>query len=137
MKQEPVMSESTEHTVDPQTAQVLDNIVLSQRRLKEVEADNARLNASLDQSEREVEFLRESLQSCERKRDMFQRHAVALYTRLVDLIPAIRLHADTIENALKDAKIEAMQKRTPAPPVDLDKGIREIAESNLEDRKED
>jgi hypothetical protein len=104
-----------------------------------VEYENTSLTNALDKAEREVEFLRTSLAACERKRDMFQRHAVGLYTRLVDLIPAIRLHADTIENALGEAKVEAMQHKVPVSPEDLDKGIRQLAQESIEPqvRKED
>ena len=128
-------------TVDPKTAEMLDNIVKTQRRLEEVERDNFNLSHMVDKSERENEFLRASLSACERKRDMFQRHAVALFTRLVDIIPAIRSHADVIEAALKDAKVEAMQVSKPAPmqPGELERAIGQTALESTEPviRKED
>jgi chromosome segregation ATPase len=126
-------------TLDPKTAEMLDNIVKTQRRLEEVEYECHSLSAALDKAERENEFLRASLSACERKRDMFQRHAVALFTRLVDIIPVIRSHADIIEKALAEAKEEAIHMRTRVSPEEMEKGIQDIALQSIEPqvRKED
>lgn len=111
-------------TIDPKTTAILDDIVRTNRERDELRADNDRLRASCDEMEREVSFLREQLSIAERKRDMFQRHAVALFTRLHDIVVVVN-------TALSDARLEATSGGAEAKPQpqnldEINDGLRDL-----------
>lgn len=99
----------------------------------ELETTCSRLKTDLAEAHRQIDFQAEQLRIAERKRDMFQRHAVALYTRMVDLIPDIRILADKAEAFLQEARTEASsgnaeeQSRTIMPEaINLDDGLAQV-----------
>jgi len=112
------MNDAQELSPEEQTA--IANMSRVSIERNELRATNAQLNASLDDIQRENDFLREQLRVAEQKRDMFQRHAVALYTRLVDAIPQVRIIADNIARALEEARIESTQGGSVPKAQDLD-----------------
>jgi predicted nuclease with TOPRIM domain len=120
-KKEPMMTEPQPLELSREEQEAIAGLTRTTVERNELRAENARLNATLDEMQRETDFLREQLRIAEHKRDMFQRHAVALYTRMVDAIPQVRLIADNISRALEEARLETTQGgAAPVAPRDLD-----------------
>lgn len=103
-RKEPAMDASPIH---PKTAQILDDIQRTAQRCQELESENRELLQRLDALHRERDFLRLELSTAERKRDMFHRHSVALFTRLADMIASLDGYRATLSKALEEARQEA------------------------------
>jgi hypothetical protein len=135
-KKELVMSDEHDNakTMSPKTAEILDNIVRTNERVQELEHENAMLRARDIELIRELRFIKKQLEICETKRDMFQRHAVALFTRMVDLLPQMQNYVKMIDNALADAKEEALSPVYVVSPGPIDRGVQDIVEKINDER---
>ena len=122
-----------EKNMSPRTVEMLDNIVKMQERLEELEQDNSVLRSQYNNDQREINFLKKQLAICESKRDMFQRHSVALYTRIADLLPTMHGFVGTISRALKDARDEALTPPQTKPEQELDGALKSIVEEMNDD----
>jgi len=135
-KKEPVMSDEQDNakTMSPKTAEILDNIVRTNERVQELEHENAMLRARDAETMRELRFIKKQLEICETKRDMFQRHAVALFTRLVDILPQMQNYVKMISNALADAREEALSPVHIVSPGPITQEMQDIVEKINDER---
>jgi hypothetical protein len=107
-RREPSMQDQQPRSArDEETESVVASIVATRRERDAYREQAERGAAIIDEQQREIDFLREQLRVAEHKRDMFQRHALALYTRIVDEVPYLRNRADVLQLALDEARIEA------------------------------
>lgn len=127
-RRDPPMNEETPDLDDRATAEALAHVANLRRERDNTSMENTSLKVHIEELERDNEFLRRQLTASELRRDMYQRHAVALYTRCVDLIPQIRLLADSLERALSEAKVEARAAAPPQTDVAVEDGLKELVE---------
>lgn len=121
--------------VSPETAKILDNITQTAKRCRELEAENDRLSALNADLARERDFFRRELDTAEKKRDMYHRHAVALFTRLSDMITTLDGYRSMLVNALSEARIESKAAtEEPALTPEDEKRVAALAQTLAPDQ---
>jgi chromosome segregation ATPase len=103
--------------VSPQTAKILDDIARTAQRASELEAECEKLKALNSELARERDFYRREFEGAERRRDMYQRHSVALFTRLTDEVDALEDHRNRLIKALSEARLEATSGGAVEQPI--------------------
>lgn len=84
----------------PKVAEMFDVVARTTDERDRLVEENATLHEQLHAARRELNFLQVKLRETEHNRDFYQRHYIALHTRLSDM-------GVMIENAIREAASEA------------------------------
>lgn len=91
----------------PAVAATFESIARTHEERDQLSDENAELKSLLVRANRENAFLTEKFRQVEANRDFYQRHYVALHTRLADLSVDVEQLRNKIDHAVAEAKREA------------------------------
>jgi len=117
-RQEPQIEGPRERPYHPAVAATFENIARTHEERDQLAAENADLKKLLAAADRENDFVSGKLREVEANRDFYQRHYVALHSRLADL----EIDVDNLRNRIAHAISEA---RREADAGGVKSGVRE------------